>query len=234
MSEETLKIYFMKEEINRAIEEFKKTNPRKDIIEILDRGICYAENNPVNEILFTCINPAFNQKKSNKGILPTFTFADADQKIRYWKRLHTIVGDLLPKTAYLDLFPLIETSQKKFEKTVPLELKKPLLIITQKEIERIKPKLIIVGNRASRAYWGAIKKYSWMGYKFEEIESPLKDKDVVVYRIVGLRDDNEKISSETCLQGTVVVFSSVSYCYPKVKTLSPENVKCLYEFASEI
>jgi len=220
----------MEEQIKRVINDFKKKNPNASINKILDRGICCAENNPVNEILFTGINPYYDETRKGDDIF--FKLMNADGKSR-WRTIKGMLGNLLPKTAYLDLFPLKETVQQSLDRLMPIDLKVDLLRITQGEIERINPKLIIVGSRTSRTYWGAIEKHSWMGYKFEQIESPLK-KDVPVYRIAGLRDDEDKISSGTDLAGTVVVFSSVSPYYPKEKILSSEDVECLYEFASEV
>ena len=220
----------MEEKIKRVINNFKEKNPNASINKILDRGICCAENNPVNEILFTGINPYYDEARKGDDI--SFKLINADGKLR-WRIIKDLLGDLLPKTAYLDLFPLKETISESLGRLMPMELKVDLLKITQEEIERINPKLIIVGNRTSRAYWGAMQKYPWMGYKFEQIESPLK-KNVPVYRIAGLREDEDKISLETDLQGTVVIFSSLSPYYPKEKTLSNEDVECLYEFASEV
>lgn len=221
----------MEKKIKCVITNFKEKNPNASINKILDRGICCAVNNPINEILFTGINPYYDEARKGDDI--SFRLMNVDGRSR-WRIIKDLLGDLLPKTAYLDLFPLKETIPESLGKLMPLELKVDLLRIAQEEIERINPKLIIVGNRTSRSYWGATQKTSWMGYKFEEVESPLLKKNIPIYKIVGLREDEDTISSVTDLQGTVVVFSSLSPYYPKEKALSPEDVECLYEFASEV
>ena len=220
----------MEEQVKRVLADFKQKNPNASINKILNRGICCATNNPVNGILFTGINPYYDE--ASKGADISFKLLDVGGKSR-WRVIKDMLGALLPQTAYLDLFPLKETVSESLDKLMPIDLKVSLLQIAHKEIERIKPKLIIVGNRTSRTYWGATQKFSWMGYKFEQIESPLT-KDVSVYRIVGLREDENKISLNTNLQGTVVVFSSLSPYYPKEKALSTKDIECLYEFASEV
>lgn len=54
-------------------------------------------------------------------------------------------------------------------------------------------------------FWGALKKYTWMGYDFKRIESPIEGKTLDVFKIVGLRDEKDRITESTSLVGTVVV-----------------------------
>ena len=80
---------------------------------------------------------------------------------------------------YLDLFPLKESHQLRFEKILrPYnDLRMLLLKKTQEEIERIDPKLIVHANKGSLYYWGLNpttyqKDYEnpWLNYDFNEID----------------------------------------------------------------
>lgn len=92
------------------------------------------------------------------------------------------------------------------------------LQITQKLIEEvIKPKVIIVKNRESAAYWGKLadKGLIWMGYSFKLIES-YEYGDL--YKIDGLLESKERICQDiktTNLKGTMVLFSQHINQYTK-------------------
>ena len=113
---------------------------------------------------------------------------------------------------YLDLFPLKESRQLRFEKILrPYnDLRMLLLKKTQEEIERIDPKLIVHANKGSLYYWGLNpatyqKDYEnpWLNYDFDEIDLhdclpleeyakkldskviPMEKRFVHLYRITG-------------------------------------------------
>ena len=158
---------------------------RADAIEILERGFCrcHIDSNQKSGLLLTGINPSFIPKE---GVWPN-EVRDPDVQEpsgRYWLKKASQFGDMWPQMAYMDLFPIRETSQGGgFEKTFrnANRFRADLLKIAQAEIEQLAPKLIVHANRASMYYWG-IKpktrfgedphnyKNPWMGYKVERVE----------------------------------------------------------------
>src|SRR5690606_40958830 len=71
------------------------------------------------------------------------------------------------------------------------------LNLTQHIIEDIiKPKIIIVKNKESAAYWGkyAEKGIIWMGYELEFLEITQFGE---LYKIVGLLDSTKRIAPKT-------------------------------------
>ncbi|WP_294552003.1 hypothetical protein [uncultured Bacteroides sp.] len=189
---------YYKESIHNYNNEHRETPFRT----ILERGICYPVDNPIGEILLVGANPSFSGGYGDFS----FKLSDTDDSIRYWERIKDMMGDLLPCTAYLDLFPIKCSNQKEFEEQCPIDLKVRLLQVTQLEIERIHPKLIIVLNKFSRYYWGINSDCTWMGYKFERL--PFEGKDIELYRITGLREESDRILtfSPSVLVGTIVIF----------------------------
>lgn len=131
--------------------------------------------------------------------------------------------DLRERTAYLDIFYFRERNQKILKDEI---LKRNFgisfiidqLRVTQKTIEEIiQPKVIIVKNKESAAYWGkyADKGLIWMGYQLEKIE--LFDCGEL-YRINGFIDNPERINkefSETKLKNSLILFSQHINQYTK-------------------
>lgn len=156
-----------------------------EVLELLDRGLVISVNCPEKSFLLTGINPSFDVKANDRQNI-NFVFAEAKDKgkSRYWRKKHKQFGGsgcdlVINHMGYIDLFPLKETSQSRFEKLLlPYnDFRMQLLQMTKEEIERINPKLIVHANKGSLYYWGISsitysKDYTnpWLNYDFEEIK----------------------------------------------------------------
>lgn len=169
---------------------------------IIGRGFWLCLDNPIKGILLSGINPSY--PKEEKAVYCSFNECSGrywsrwNKNLRYYKSNNT--------AGYIDLFPLRVSKQKKeFEKYVPLELKAELLRVTQTEIERLKPQLIIHANKTSSFYYGTDPEHPWMGYDLQQVELPIELKGKgVLYRIKGLLNNANRINFETLHQTGLV------------------------------
>lgn len=209
----------LESKIIQSIETFSVLGKVK---EILDRGfvLCHINNNLSSGILLTGINPSFNPKH---GVWPGKLDPQdvINGKGRFWTKKIKQFGDVWAQISYLDLFPVRESKQEEgFEKTFKsaYALRGALLEITQEEVERLAPKLIVHANRGSMYYWGIKPKNKfghdpnnwedpWMGYKVERVSfrddmpSCMKDYNRLerfpLYKIVGFIDSEKRINHRT-------------------------------------
>ena len=178
--------------------------------DFVSHGVTMCCANPIGGILITGINPSSNPNFPY-GVF--YTFRDAIQNNKsYWKnKREQLFGNdnsLIEKTAYLDLFPYSESTQKKFQYEIDSNLKLfqtnyqdkkdknvksfqvSVLEITLSEIERLSPKLIIAANKQTSYYWGIKKDSTWLGYNLQVVDKSqlpdcLMEKDIQLYQIVG-------------------------------------------------
>lgn len=163
--------------------------------DFVSHGVTMCCANPIGGILITGINPSYNQKFPYGGY---YTFRDAIQDSKsYWRNKREQLFDneysLIEKTAYLDLFPYSESIQNKFQEEIDENVKSfqvRVLEITQSEIERLSPKLIIAANKQTSYYWGIKKDSTWLGYNLQAVDKSqqpdcLLGKNIELYQIVG-------------------------------------------------
>lgn len=153
--------------------------------DLVTRGLVLSTNHAQHPLLLLSgINPSFDEKKNDRQDI-LFEFANAEDRGRskYWSKKHNQFGgkesELVQENmAYLDLFPLKETNQLKFERVLQPynDFRMALLKETQKEIEKFNPKLIVHANKGSLYYWGLNPitytkdiVNTWLNYNFEEI-----------------------------------------------------------------
>ena len=189
--------------------------------QIKDRGYVYADN-VQKDILITGFNPSFRE-----GNCPGIThgpscnlWADGlkwDNYLGPIKKMLVEDGlDLRERADYLDIFYFREQGQS-FLKDKILKIPEGVrfvvdqLNLTMHIIEDIvKPKLMIVKNKESEAYFGKLygeKGWVWMGYEFQHIQNMACRE---LCRIIGLIDSNERIAPEirqTVLKGSYVLFA---------------------------
>lgn len=191
---------------------------QRETISILERGFCrcHIDSNQSASLLLTGINPSFKPKDE---VWPEEIrdFNVQAPSGRYWLKKIKQFGEMWPQMAYMDLFPIRETSQKGiFEKTFrnANRFRADLLKIAQEEIETLAPKLIVHANRASMYYWGIKPKTRfgedphnyldpWMGYKVERVEMSddmppcMKEHGRLerfpLYKVVGFIDSENRI-----------------------------------------
>ena len=161
--------------------------------------LCVPSDNPKGKILFTGINPSLGKGGEQENV-PFKLFSG-----KFWKPVIDLAGDLVNDTAYIDLFPLRKTKQVKFEQ-LGRDFRGRILEVTQMEIERLEPKLIVVLNASSKHYWGP---EGWMGYSFEETSfEPIHGR--LLYKITGFSPDcKDRINpelTESHLKGTYIFF----------------------------
>ncbi len=188
---------------------------------IKDRGFDFSENQEQKDILITGINPSYNPEEPiNKSYNFSDIIFDRIPKTRYWQPLKKMICDadidLREKTAYSDMFYFREKEQTFLKKCIlsnsnGIKFIVDQLNLTQHIIEDvIKPKVIIVANKESAAYFGkfAERGIVWMGYKLEFIQSEVYGE---LYKIVGFVESDERIGSEfleTNLKYSFILFSS--------------------------
>jgi hypothetical protein len=187
---------------------------------IKDRSFDYSENQEQKDILITGINPSFNPEEPiNKSFNFSDIIFDRIPKTQYWQPLKKMIYDadidLREKTAYSDMFYFREKDQKNLNKYIlsnPNGIKfiADQVNLTQHIIEDvIKPKVIIVANKESSAYWGKLANEGiiWMGYELEHIQNMVSGE---LYKIIGLINSTERIAPEftnTNLEDSLVLFS---------------------------
>ena len=205
-----------------------------------DRGYLYCRNTEQKDILITGINPSFREGMETKLESASYDFGNCSSD-KYWSQIHNMLKsdeyDYTDVAAYLDLFYYRETAQEYLKNII---LKHPLgvgfvaeqLRITQWIIEYvIRPKVIIIKNKESYAYWGKLqeKGYIWMGYKFESIGSCQCGE---ICRISGFIDSDERISPEITqsnLVGSIVLFSKYGRFLKKEERVTADTIKQLLE-----
>lgn len=192
------------------IEKWRTTqdNMSQQLNDILERGIWLCENNSSNGILLTGINPSFDGNVRESFSPVPFSNCQG----RYWNPLKKMLGKFVEqgKVSYLDLFPLrVSKQQNEFDKFVrDRELKAAILRVTQREVERLRPRLIIHANSTSGFYWGTDIQHPWMGYQLSPLSLPnTMEGKGKLYRIDGLQQSGEKISNRdtTKLIGTLLL-----------------------------
>lgn len=188
---------------------------------ILKRGFNFSENNDAKDILITGINPSFRIGEDEGNTSFNFKIIANETKYDpYWTSLKRMMTNeeinLLNQSAYLDIFYFREKEQKFLtheilSNTHGISFIKDQLILTQHLLEHvIKPKLIIVKNKESTAYWGKYrgKGIIWMGYQLEiEQNTPFGE----LYKITGLINSPERIAPEienTKLKNCSILFTS--------------------------
>lgn len=206
---------------SKIIQSIEKFSVLGKVKEILDRGfvLCHINNNLSSGILLTGINPSFNPKH---GVWPGKLDPQdvINGKGRFWTKKIKQFGDVWAQISYLDLFPIRESKQEEgFEKTFKsaYALRGALLEITQEEVERLAPKLIVHANRGSMYYWGIKKntpagddandyEHPWMGYKvkrvtletYPDLPPCMLEYDRLslfpLYEIVGFVDSDKRIN----------------------------------------
>ena len=198
---------------------------------VKERGFVYSINNSEKDILVTGINPSFRQDTDDLNSYG-FDFQKTLKETKwdnYWGLLKRILIDadnnidLKDRTAYLDIFYFREKEQKKLrngilKKSNGIEFLVDQLVITQHSIEEIiKPKVIVVKNKESAAYWGKLSEqgFIWMGYQFEYLQSFNCGE---LYKISGLINSTERIAPDidkTNLKGSIILFSEHISQYTK-------------------
>jgi len=211
--------------------------------EIKERGFAFAD--PVKaDLLITGINPSWRNKLDEPKVNihgPAIENLKPEVwKARNGKAWDTYFGpirkmlvdetrqiNLLDRVDYLDLFHFKEQNQRFLRENIikgqpdHIDFLRRELRLTQRIIEEnIRPRLILVKNRESWAYWGKKEGCVWMGYQFEHIRDYACNGKAwgELCRIVGLQQSNERIAPEiesTSLKGTYVLFSNHINQYTK-------------------
>lgn len=189
---------------------------------VLERGYVFYNNEERKDLLITGINPSFREEES-KGQLGFNTTKLLEREAKhdvYWspirKMLYNQDIDLIAQTAYLDIFYFREKEQTFLKRELLSQPEGIRFIVDQLNLtmhtieEVIQPKLIIVKNKESAAYFGkeAVKReWIWMGYALERVCNTYCGE---LYKIMGLIDSHERIAPEitqTALVGTLVLFT---------------------------
>lgn len=196
------------------------------------RGFMFSENHLEKDILITGFNPSF--RSSDLSDCHNFDFQSILKNNKwdnYWSSLIKIIYnpnsniDLRDKCAYLDIFYFREKEQALFRKHIlksqhGIQFAIDQLNLTQHTIEDIiKPKLIIIKNKESAAYWGKFSNQGivWMGYQLDFIEKIFCGE---LFKISGLIDSPERIApeiKETNLIGSIVLFTHHINQYTSIK-----------------
>ena len=177
---------------------------------IMKRGYKICQNITQKDILIVGYNPKYNTDNSidNLSIYPLPEDAIINQLLVSPQK------NLRYKTAYIDLFSFQESDHQIANQQIVLN---PQLFgyvveqicLTQNMIEEIiKPKLIIILNQDSWAYFGKLPQFTWMGYHYQSL-GQIQNHEVC--RISDYTDNNDRINRErehTNLKGTCVLFLS--------------------------
>ena len=217
--------------------------PEQLPVKIKERGYMVSENHGNKDILITGMNPSFREGAvCQSGTFSFETILVDDKGDSYWSPVKNMLFsdsiDLRNKAAYWDLFCFRETEQSFLSKEIlsrdgGISFIAEQLNITQHVIEEvITPKVIVVANKESAAYWGKLSDlgYIWMGYDLKYVGNVFCGE---LYRIEGLLGCKERISPEITdskLKGTFVLLTSYMKSLPKEKRPTVDFLNTLLSY----
>ncbi len=204
---------------------------------ILERGFVFSKSEK-SDIVFIGINPYCKENAEVECEKYGFSFrvaiADKKKENKYFINLNKLIENIPPqfKIDYLDLFYFRgeQTVFKYFHKE-PLggHFLAEQLAITQRQLEKIKPKLIIVFNKAAHEYFGKDITKVWMGYDFQPLRINGFESNDDLKIIKGLVKSDGRIAKDitkTNLEGTIVYFSKyLGRAKKETKNQISENIK---------
>ena len=204
----------------------------------LGLGLIINPDAQVGGILLVGMNP------SGKGD-DIYSFNECEGA--FWNPKHDMLGGrgrgYDTKCGYIDLLPVRNGNQSKvhLDNDIKNRYHGRLLAHTRDYIEELRPRLIIFANATARYYWGFDEENPWMGYTFEEIESPLdgERKKWKLYQIKGIkRTDVNRNASETNLKGSYFLQyrqhkDQYGKPVPKEQELRFEDIQAIAKFIDE-
>ncbi len=127
------------------------------------------------------------------------------KKDDFWGPKFEMMGDYNEKCGYIDLLPVRNGRQEIVDSDKEIRYYGKLLAHTRDYIEQLHPRLIILANSQARYYWGFRKETPWMGYTFQQVNSPLEGerKYWKLFQIKGIEPTGvNRHVNETNLVGT--------------------------------
>ena len=223
---------------------------------LVEDGLCVSADNCKGGILVTGINPS---GKTKQNFCYSFR-AEMQKEQKEQKETKGYLHDkyeefvkghdeLLPLFSYLDLFPLHEGNQAAFMQSVnaSLSLQARIIAVTQREIERLRPRLIIHANAQTAYYWGLSPHSTWLGYNLlpvasAELPDRLGDMCGRIYRIAGptgFKTDHERVNAEVYVKSSLIGSIFVRHgLYNRPRhapfRLTSDKVWALFELASRL
>ena len=192
------------------------------------------------DLLWMGINPSCTDDEPISKPFPCFEETLKHPNITYWKTVKRILSETNCKKEHLDLFAIRKTPQDFLRKVgfdnennPALHFLAEHLWYTQQFLENyLKPKVIILANKAAGAYLGLEPKFVWMGYKTEVISEMSCGK---VHKIVGIRNEERLIRQtpyENQLVGTIILHARFqgNGC-PKEQQINPNHIEELLKLA---
>jgi hypothetical protein len=230
-------------QLTKIWEQYKgKFNSETETNKIVERGFFYSKSKK-SDIVFLGINPYCNE--GAECVMDGFRYKDSITNNKKEDRYFTNLNNLIKKhdkiiIDYLDLFYF-----RGEQKVLNYFRKEPLgitflveqLTITQRQLEKIKPKLIIVFNKAAHDYLGRnIKQKTnatsnvWLGYDFDDIQINGFENKEDLKIIKGLVQSDGRIAKDditkTNLEGTLIYFSKyLGRAKKETKEQISENIR---------
>ena len=204
-------------------------------------GIC-CEYKPNVDLLWMGINPSCTDNEPIEHPFPIFeeTLEKDEYCKMYWKTVKGILMGCNCTKEHLDLFAIRKTPQDFLRKVGVNNEKNPALHflaehlwLTQQFLENyLKPKVIVLANKAAGAYLGLDPRYVWMGYETEVIRELPYGK---VHKIIGIRNEQDLVRQREYkneLNGTIILHARYqgNGC-PFEQQLNPEHIKDLMTMA---
>lgn len=214
------------------------------------RGMSVCTNDGDNlEIMIAGCNPGIYKDEHTES---NFTFQNPflGNPINYFARFCKFIPENdRHKVAYVDIFPFKEADEATLLANIrgqePFMAK--ILSITEAEIERINPNLLIIANKGTWPYWGAAEDCIWMGYDFQPVlECDLPERlrgrnfDVRIIRgfrkgVFAERDIIYRPADGICkLKGTVTLMSKYIRNIPSSQQLTIDDYLELSAFAKQV
>lgn len=184
----------------------------------IQRGIMLVGMNPSGNTTDDCFVDYLKCRRRSEG-----GYGD---RACFWGPKHEMMGKYDKYTDYIDLLPIKLTDQKIVDFIDPF-IRGRLLEVTQRYIEEMKPKLIILVNKSALYYWGCNDDATWMGYQLGNPVKKLKGR-WDLYNIQGLKTQMQdrinqdfflKHGNKTNLEGSYLL----QYCQVSKRRNYPDQ-----------